>query len=324
MNPAEATVVVGDVNHDVVVRPTGPFAADSDTPAAVTRAPGGSAANQAVWLASLGVPVRLVSRVAAAERADLAAGLADRGVEAHLGSDPARPTGCVVVIVGGSARAMYTDRGANESLGPDELRPGVLEGAGHLHVSAYTLASPAAREPMARLCAEASARGLPVTLDPASSSVLAAWPGGPLDLLAPVLGAGPVEILLPNLDEATALSGLADPVAAAEALLAVASTVVVKLGGGGVVAADRSGGRVALPAAAVAAVVDPTGAGDAFAAGYLAGWRLGRPLGACASAGLEAAGLAVGTVGARPPAGPTPAPAREAGLSRAEGPAPAR
>lgn len=308
MNPAAPTVVVGDVNHDVVVRPTGPFAADSDTPAEVTRAPGGSAANQAVWLASLGVPVRLVARVAAAERAGLAAGLADQGVEAHLGSDPARATGCVVVIVSrDGTRAMYTDRGANESLGADELRPGALDGAGHLHVSAYALTSVAAREPLARLCAEASARRLPVTLDPASSSVLAAWPGGPLELLAPALGAGPVEVLLPNLDEATALSGLADPVAAAEALLAIAATVVVKLGGGGVVAADRAGGRVALPAAAVAAVVDPTGAGDAFAAGYLAGWRLGRPLGACAASGLEAAGRAVGTVGARPPAGRAPA-----------------
>ena len=64
----DSVVVVGDIMTDIVVKPHGLPAPGTDQPATITPLPGGSAANQAVWLATHGLSVRLVARVAAGDR----------------------------------------------------------------------------------------------------------------------------------------------------------------------------------------------------------------------------------------------------------------
>ena len=92
-------LVIGDVMTDVVVRPEGPLARGSDRRAAITVQLGGSAANQAAWLASFGVKVDFVARVGAADLERERARFEAIGVTHHLVSDPGRETGRLVALI---------------------------------------------------------------------------------------------------------------------------------------------------------------------------------------------------------------------------------
>jgi sugar/nucleoside kinase (ribokinase family) len=107
------------------------------------------------------------------------------------------------------------------------------------------------------------------------------------------------DLLLCNADEAAALAGADSPVGQAQALTAVAGNVVVKLGAAGAVWCDRSGDMWSVPGAG-GPVADPTGAGDAFAAGLLAAWCRGLSPAEALAAGAALGAAAVSRVGARP------------------------
>jgi sugar/nucleoside kinase (ribokinase family) len=95
------------------------------------------------------------------------------------------------------------------------------------------------------------------------------------------------------------LVGTDDPHSAVDTLLEFVPIVVIKLGPRGVVGASRDE-RVELPAIDVR-VVDTTGAGDAFSAGFLPAWLAGAPLAEALSAAVATSARAVGRVGAGPP-----------------------
>ena len=123
--------------------------------------PGGSGANQAAWLAHIGLPTRLAARVGAADADRHRAALVADGVDARLGEDTDAGTGNIVVIVGSdNTRSMFTDRGANRRLGAGDLDPGLLDGMDHLHVSGYALVEAPARLAISGLWAAAGANGL--------------------------------------------------------------------------------------------------------------------------------------------------------------------
>src|SRR5450755_1376107 len=84
-------LIVGDVIDDIVVTPLGTVTRDSDTTSRIVVTPGGSAANQAAWLAVAGVNVRFVARVGAADVSRHQAELSAFGVEAVLIADPDAP-----------------------------------------------------------------------------------------------------------------------------------------------------------------------------------------------------------------------------------------
>lgn len=295
-------VVVGDVMVDVAATARVPVVRGSDASAEVRFRGGGAGANVAAWLAVEDVPVTLIARVGddPAGRADGAA-LRALGVDVRFAVDPEHPTGtCVTVVEPDGERTFLPDRGANLALAPEDLPAEVFAAGGHLHLSGYVLLDdgPGRAAGLAAL-RRAKDRGMSISVDPASS--------GPLRTLRDqvfvdwVAGA---HTLLPNADELQALTGDADPERGARLLLAAvwAREVVVTLGAGGALWTD--GVRtVAVPAPALPAGVaaDSTGAGDAFAAAWLAA-RLG---GADPEAALTAAcarGTAVvGVAGARPP-----------------------
>jgi ribokinase len=295
-----AIVVVGDLMVDVVAAAAAPLAHASDTDARVRWTGGGAAANVAAWLAEAGEPVALVARAGddVAGRGAVAE-LRDAGVDVRVALDGERATGtCVVVIGADGERTMLPDRGANLALAPDDLPAELFTRGGHLHLSGYVLLHEGPRA--AGLCALDHAReaGMTVSIDPASAAPLRAC--GVERVLGWIAGA---DVLLPNLDEAQVLTGEREPETAARALAAQAGAgeVVVTLGAGGALWTDgREVVRVDAPPATVGAVVDTTGAGDAFAAGWLAARRGGAGPGDALAAACALGARAVSRPGARP------------------------
>ncbi len=289
-------LVVGDVIDDVIVRPLTPVTHGSDTRARITPSPGGSGANQAVWLADAGAAARFVGRVGAADLERHTRVLTAAGVDARLAGDDERPTGTIVIVVDpvDGERTMYTDRGANLGLCRTDLPATLLDGVGLLHLSGYGLFDAEVRRAVRGLMAQARERGIPVAVDPASVAFLAdVGVERFLDWVADAT------LLLPNLDEGRLLTGRDAPEAIVHGLLAHVPEVALTLGRDGALVASRDHPWIRVAAVDVE-VVDTTGAGDAFAGTFLAGWVRGRRDRALVEAAVAAAARAVGTPGARP------------------------
>jgi sugar/nucleoside kinase (ribokinase family) len=260
--------VLGDAHLDVVVAPGGPVAEETDTPARTSVGVGGQAANVAAWVVALGGRARLI----AARGTDLAgqlvaAELARRSVDL-VGPVIEGRTGVVVSLTDGAARrSMLTDRGVGPDLAAHLLQPGWLEGCEWLHLPAYSLVA----EPVAGAALAAAERAPRLSLDLSSTAVLREY------------GVGRFAELVARLRPAVVFGNEAEAALAGE--LPPGCELVVKLGARGV----RAAGTV-YPARPTRPV-DPTGAGDAFAAGYLVGGIM---------LGLEAAARAVATMGAMP------------------------
>ncbi|CAG7653160.1 carbohydrate kinase family protein [Actinacidiphila bryophytorum] len=291
-------LVVGDVVTDVVARHTEPLAADTDTAARIAVLPGGAGANAACWAARAGARnVRLLARAGTDSAQWHRAALVAAGVEPVLRVDAEQPTAVVIALVDAAAeRTLVTDSGAAFRLGPADWDEALLDGVGHVHLSGYLFFCEPGRELAAVAGKAARARGLPVSVDPASAGFLRGLGAQRfLDLVSDT------DLLLPNAAEAALLSGADDPAAAAAALSRGGGTVVVTLGAAGALAA-REGRIVARAPAAPATAVDSTGAGDAFTGGLLAARLSGADLPAALAAGCRTAAEAVALVGGRPPA----------------------
>lgn len=291
-------VVVGDVVNDIVVVPRGPIRTDTDTDARVQPRPGGSAANTAAWAGSLGAGVDFVGVVGSADADYHAETLRLSGVVPYVHAEPGMPTGSIVLIVEGQSRTMLTDRGANAALRADLLTDEILAEAGVVHVSGYTIMKDHGRGAPRAMIAHTLDRGVPVSIDPASTGYLTDY--GVARFLEEMRG---VELIFPNLAEGALLAGEpeSEPDRIGTALLEHFPTVVLKLGIAGAMLFRRDHPVVEFPAPRVQQFVDPTGAGDAFAGGYLAEWmRSGDAETAVRTATLAAA-RAVMLIGGRPP-----------------------
>jgi sugar/nucleoside kinase (ribokinase family) len=256
--PPLVLCTLGDLLLDVIVRLEQPLEASTDATAVTRTGAGGQAANVAAWTASLGAESRFVGKRGDDPAGALAADeLIRRGV-AVLGPVARGRNGVVVSLVSADGdRAMASDRGVAPALAAEELERPWFDDCTHLHVSGYSLmASPIDG---AALAAAALARdaGGRVSIDLASSSVIREF--GPdrlrarLDELAP-------EVVFGNEQERAALGGSAG---------APNATWILKRGAAGC-AVEHDGERREFPAL-VTDVIDTTGAGDAFAAGYLVG-----------------------------------------------------
>lgn len=259
--------VLGEIMIDITARvPHAPEAA-TDTPCSIEERHGGSGANVAAWLAHLGVPVTLIGS-AGQDLAGHAAieELERAGVRMLVAIAPGRPTGrCIVIVSPDGERTMLPDRGANAALDGATLSQVRWSRGDHLHVSAYMLLDESTCRVALEAMTRAHAQGLTVSVDASSSAPIRT--AGRESVREWTSAAG---IVFANRDEAEALTGLADPVRAARDLADTTAIAVVKLGPDGAVAAW--GDRVAVEASPRAEVVDTTGAGDAFAAGFLAAW----------------------------------------------------
>ncbi|MEU7783614.1 carbohydrate kinase family protein [Amycolatopsis sp. NPDC049159] len=285
-------VVVGDAALDVIARHDKPLPHGGDARAKIRFTGGGSGANTALWLRSLGAETTLVARIGNDPGGRLIrAELEAAGVRCAFAVDDDAPTCCVVVMVDAAGqRSMLADRGANQRFAPEDVTPEALAGASHLHLSGYVLLDPPSRA--AGLAALAAAReaGLTTSVDPQAAAHIT----DPAAFLDDVRG---VDLLMPNTEELVALTGSADPAAAKELLDAVGA-VVVTAGLDGASWVD--GGGVTSVPAVEAECLDSTGAGDAFDAGVLTGWLAGESTVDVLRHGTRLGALAVGKVGPQP------------------------
>ncbi|MER6752312.1 carbohydrate kinase family protein [Streptomyces fungicidicus] len=294
-----ALLVAGDVITDVVARHRGPLAPGTDTAASIRTVPGGAGANVACWAAYRGTAeVRLLGRVGADAAAWHERELAARGVRPLLVVDGRAPTGTVICLVDGDAaaeRTFLTDSGASLRLEPADWSDALLDGVARLHLSGYLLFAEPSREFVAVASKAARARGVPVSLDPASAGFLARL--GADRFLSLVDG---VDVLLPSRDEACLLTGLPDVADAAARLSRHVPLVVAKQGAEGALLA-RSGEVYARVPAEPVTPRDTTGAGDAFTGAFLAALLAGAGPEQAAREGCRAGARAVELTGGRPP-----------------------
>jgi sugar/nucleoside kinase (ribokinase family) len=270
-------VVLGDLMADVVAAHDGPIATGSDTPARIEFRPGGSAANVAAWLAHAGAQVTLIGRVGIDPAADVALGGLD-GVELRVSRDPDRPTGtCIVLVAPGGERTMLPDPGANDALAIRDVPEDVFTG-GVLHVSGYALLRHGPRAAALTAMDRAREAGMKISVDPASAAPLAKDPVF-LDRITPI------DLLLPNEDEVEVLGRQLN-----------VPEMVITRGARGSTWTD--GFERVDERAMPADVVDTTGAGDAFAAGFLSVWPGDVPR--ALAAGARLAAEAVQRRGGRP------------------------
>jgi len=271
---------LGDVLLDVVVLLDEPLAPGADVRASSRAGAGGQAANVAAWAAELGGASRCIAK----RGDDPAAELVERELVARnvelVGPSPAGATGVVVSLVRDGDRSLASDRGVAPFLAPAELEASWLD-CDLLHISGYALL----REPIADAALLAAGlareRGARVSVDVAAWTEIRRY--GPvrfrelLDELAP-------DVLFATEAEWELLGG---------AYLSAPVGVLKRGPRGCTVFTDEA----KLDFAAVEAeVVDPTGAGDALAAGFL----LGGSLEEAARRGLDAAARCVATVGSMP------------------------
>ncbi|WP_285779442.1 PfkB family carbohydrate kinase [Microtetraspora sp. NBRC 13810] len=293
--PPAGLLVIGDVVTDVVAIHREGIAKGTDTAADITLRPGGSGANTAAWAARLGADARLLARAGFDTAEWHTAALVRAGVLPHVRVDAGRPTAVVIAMVDGTGeRTMLTNRGAGGAIGPGDWADELLDGVGHLHVSGYTLFAGPGLLLARRAMAAAAGRGARISVDPASTGFLHDF--GVERFLAETAPAG---LVIPNLDEALLLTGETDAERAAELLSARYGTAVVKLGADGALLARRGRVSARAPGARVD-VVDSTGAGDAFAAGYLTASLGGANDADALAAGCRSGADATTLVGGRP------------------------
>lgn len=289
-------LVLGDVMTDVVALAEATPVRGSDVAAHVSTRGGGSAANLAAWLAVSGRSVTMIARVGADAWGDAAIhDLRNAGVTTRISRDPEASTGtCIVLVEPDGERTMLPDPGANDRLVPGDVPLELFVAPAHLHVSGYSLLREGSRAAALLALSTARAAGMTISIDMSSAAPLAR--AGAQRFLE---WARPADVGFANHDEATVLTGESDASRAARALAGAFRLAVVKVGDRGALAADEAGATWSTPAPRAAAI-DTTGAGDAFAAGFLAAWTAGTSAGDALESGATLAGRAVATVGGRP------------------------
>jgi len=266
-------LVLGDANPDLVLHGGDVVPAFGQAEHLVDDARltiGGSGAILACGAAALGLRVA----IAAVVGDDLFGrfvheGLVEGGVDVSgIVVDTGTPTGVTVVLSGAADRAILTMPGTIASLSSDRIDPGLLDRARHVHVSSYFLQSaltPSLPDVFQRVRARGGTTSVDPNWDPSER-----WNGGLLDLLTLT------DVFLPNAMEATRVAHTSDLDAAAASLAEHAGVVAIKNGDRGAIAVS-DGVRHRVDPVRVQ-LVDSTGAGDSFDAGFLAAWLDGAPV----------------------------------------------
>ncbi len=241
---------------------------------------GGSCCLFAAQAAKLGLKVAALGRVGADSFGQLViAKLSGAGVDTRfITVDPALKTGLTVHLTpeGSNDRAMLTYLGSLCALTPADVTDEILTSARHLHLGSYFLHTGLLPE-WGSITRRAKALGVSVSLD-TNWDPTEQWDGGLSEVL-PL-----VDVLLPNEQEAQLIARRATLADAVAVLRAHAGLLALKLGEAGAQVYPADGVLSFRPAPAEAGG-DSTGAGDAFDAGFLAGWLNGLPLQTCLEIG---------------------------------------
>ncbi len=259
---------------------------------------GGSAGNTAAGVAALGGRAGFVGQVAPDQlgefyRHDLTA----TGVEFTTpAADFGVPTGRVMVLVTSDAhRTMNTFLGAAQLLPVDALDEAQIEGAGILYLEGYLWDPETPRYAMIKAINVARKAGRKVAFTLSDTFCIDRHRDG----FNGLIDGGKIDLLFANEAEIQALAGADDFEAAVAAVRGKVEVLVVTRSERGAIAISGEE-RAEVPAEPVERVVDTTGAGDLFAAGFLAGWTQGRSLEQSLRIGAIAAAEVISHYGARP------------------------
>jgi len=265
-------VVLGDLNLDIAASLPGELPRGGEVRTLIRAAVGGSAANFARILARHeGTKVAFIGCVGddPAGRI-LVAALVEQGIEAWVRRVPL-PTGTIISLTDGAERTMLCSRGANDGLDGSFIDPSWFEGAVHLHLSGYAFLSRTQVQATDRAISIAKEKGMSVSLTAPPANLIQSF--GVEDFLAAV---APVDWLFLNQDEGRALTGAETPDEIVDILSREFALGALTLGGAGSLAwAGKTRARGALEPLENA---DTTGAGDAFAAGFVADYLKHRDL----------------------------------------------
>ncbi len=259
---------------------------------------GGSAANTAVGAAALGAKVGFVGKVKDDElgrlfRHDLGAvGVRFDTAAAIDGPATAR---CFVLVTPDGERTMNTYLGACQNLDVADIDEDEVASAKVVYLEGYLWDPPAAKDAFRKAVAIAHRAGNQVALSLSDPFCVGRYRGEFRELIRD----GSVDILFANTHELMSLYETGGEAAAFAALREERVTGIVTRSAEGATVVTRDA-MIEVPAFPVTAVVDTTGAGDLFAAGYLAGLARGLAARDCARLGTLAAAEVISHLGARP------------------------
>ena len=257
---------------------------------------GGSAANTCAVAAGLGARVAFLGKVAD----DKLGGVFRHDIQAagvHFPTDPASggaPTArCLIVVTPDGQRTMNTFLGASVAFEARDVDPALVADAAVTYLEGYLFDPPSAQRAFTEAAAAAHAAGRQVALSLSDAFCVNRHRDAFRRLVREE-----VDVLFANEAEICALYEEDEFAAAAERARSEVGLAALTRGGDGSLV--LSGAERVEVAAASATVVDTTGAGDAYAAGFLAAFTRGLGLEACGALGSRAAAAAIGQYGARP------------------------
>ena len=285
---------IGDLALDVIAQLKESINYGNDTASRISTHPGGQAANVSTWITRTNTKAQLVARVGNDPVGfALISDLDKYGVEHMNLMRSGRPTGVVVILVDANGeRTMFPDNGANADLEANDLPP--LADVDGAYLSGYALLDFRSRDAVLAMVKKIKAAGIPIYFDPTTTGAMK------IVTREEVLSwVALMDGILLNAEEALYLGEATEIEEAEENLKAYAPLVVIKLGSRGAMAVFND--ESVRVAAVTTNVVDTTGAGDSFAAGFIPMWLETRDLEKALSAGTALAAKCVATVGARPP-----------------------
>ena len=281
---------------DVVAQiPTSPHELHlgNDTRTIISTHGGGAAGNTASWLAVLGNDVTMVGRIGNDTAGSAITAEFDAlGISYGNIVKEGLHTGVVVCLVDPSGeRTMLADNGANAGLEVSDLP--ALDGVDAIYLSGYAPLAPLSREGVLEMVRTINSRGIPIIFDPATVGGMQGVP------VAEILSwCALMDTVIMNEEEAIYLSGLSDLESALNFFVELTPRAIIKRGSAGAIGLER-GGQIISVAAKTSAVVDTTGAGDAFAAGFIDAFTGRRDFSYAIERASAVAGHCVAIVGAR-------------------------
>jgi sugar/nucleoside kinase (ribokinase family) len=258
---------------------------------------GGSAANTLAGMAALGRPCAFIGQVADDQLgAVFTHDLRATGVTftTPLAADGPPTARCLILVTPDGQRTMNTYLGASQHLGRAALDADLIAASAILYLEGYLWNADASRAAMAEAIALARAAGRKVAFTLSDTFVIAAHH----DDFVAMLARRDIDILFANEAELLELAQ-SDDFDAAVAVVAPQVEILVATRSEKGAIAVSGGVQTAVGAEVVSAVVDTTGAGDLFAAGFLAGLAQGEPMERCLTMGAVCAGVIIAQIGPR-------------------------
>ena len=255
-------LVLGDINLDVLAGLPSSLPRDGEIRTEVLVEPGGSAANFARVAAGLGAKVEFIGCVGDDLVGDILVESLNRAGVIHRVQHSNKKSGTIVSLMRDGGKTMLCSRGANDAIDPSLIEEEWFDSTNHLHVSGYSFLSDAQRAAARRAIGIAQSRGMSISIDPPPANLISSY--GVKRFLDEIRAA---RMVLPNLEEGKIMTGRVGPQEIVDELAAAFPTGVLTMGRAGSIAWDGKG-RSTQSTKEIDGV-DPTGAGDAFAAGFI-------------------------------------------------------